>query len=144
MLAEGEALLARAAALPGAAGPYQLLAAVHSAHASRRRTGVTPWPAVLGLYEALARVRPGPVVMINRAVALAQVAGPEAGLAALDAADAKGVADWLPFHAARADLLARAGRPLEARAAYVRALALAPAPAERAFLEKQLAGLPRN
>lgn len=139
LIAEGEALLRRAARLPGAAGPYQLLAAIHAAHGERARRGTTPWPAILALYDALAAIRPGAVVAVNRAVALARVHGAAAGLAALEQLGAaRGLDDWLPWHAARADLLARAGDP-RAADAYRAALALEPPPAERRFLEAQLA-----
>jgi len=141
LLDAGEAFLARSAALSrqqGAPpGPRALQAAIHAAHADRRRTGLTPWRDILGLYDALLAHRPDPVVQVNRAVALAEVEGPTAGLAALEAA---GVPDWLPWQAARADLLARLGRP-EAAEAYAAALALDPAAAERRFLQARRARL---
>lgn len=135
LLDAGEAFLARSAALSRQQrqppGPRALQAAIHAAHAGRRRSGVTPWREILGLYDLLLRHRPDVVVQVNRAVALAEVEGPAAGLAALEAA---AVPDWLPWQAARADLLARLGRP-EAVTAYDAALALGPAPAERRFLK---------
>lgn len=141
LIDDGNRMLARAARLPER-GPYQLLAAIHAAHASRRQTGVTPWPAILGLYDALLAVRPSPVVALNRAVVLAQVDGADAGLAAMQTAGATPVLETgLPWLAAKAALLRQAGRRLEARAAYVGALAAAPAPAERRFLEAELASL---
>lgn len=134
LLDQAEAHLGRSAALSRrigrAPGPRALQAAIHAAHADRRRTGVTPWRGVLGLYDLLLAQRSDPVVRVNRAVALAEVEGPAAGLAALESAAAP---DWLSYQAARADLLARLGRP-EAREAYDLALALDPAPAERLFL----------
>lgn len=142
LMSEAEALLSRAAALPGAPGPYQLLAAIHSAHGDRRRRGTTPWPAILGLYDALLALRPGAVVAVNRAVALGEVAGSKAGLVALEAVAAeRPVADWLPWHAARAALLARDGQYAAARNAFDRALALGPPPAERRFLAQRRADL---
>ena len=103
---------------------------------------MTPWPAILGLYDALLAVRPSPVVALNRAVVLAQVDGADAGLAAMQTAGATPVLETgLPWLAAKAALLRQAGRRLEARAAYVGALAAAPAPAERRFLEAELASL---
>lgn len=142
MIAAGEALLHRAARLPGATGPYQLLAAIHAAHAGRRPGQPPPWAAIVALYDALLRVRPGPVVAVNRAVALAGAQGPAAGLAALDALrGARGVEGWLPWHAARAELLARAGDVDAAAQAYRAALALSPPSAERLFLQARLAGL---
>lgn len=85
LTSEGETLLARAARL-GGKGPYQLMAAIHAAHASRRHTGTTPWPGILALYDALVALRPDPVTLANRAVALGEVAGVPAGLAELDTA----------------------------------------------------------
>jgi RNA polymerase sigma-70 factor (ECF subfamily) len=141
LLDAGEAFLARSAALSRQQrrppGPRALQAAIHAAHAERRRSGVTPWPEILDLYDRLLRHRPDVVVRVNRAVVLAEVEGPAAGLAALEAATAP---DWLPWQAARADLLTRLGRP-EALAAYGAALALDPAPAERRFLEARRARL---
>ena len=138
LIAEGEALLGRAARL-ARPGPYQLMAAIHAAHASRLRTGVTPWPAIVTLYDALIVFRPTAITRVNRAVALGEASGAATGLAALDLAAAP--PGWLPHQAARAALLARADRRLEARAAYVAALALGPAPAERAWLEARLAAV---
>lgn len=140
-LHEGEALLARAAAL-SERGPYQLMAAIHAAHADRARTGRTPWPAIVRLYDALEAYRPTAVTVVNRAVALAEVEGPLAGLAALaEAADARSLDAWLPYQAARGALLARAGRRTEAAEAYDAALALDPGPAEALHLRKARAAL---
>ena len=137
----GRTALDRATALRNP-GPLQTLAAIHLAHAMRWRTGRTDWIAVLRLYDMLLAMRPTPVVAINRAVALSRAHPPEEGLAALDALDAERLADFLPFHAARADLLVLAGRREDARAAYEAALALAPEAAEARFLAAQLAALP--
>ena len=145
MLREAERLLHRAGALalaPGAGtgrvGRYQLEAAIQSAHGVRRFTGVADWPAIVALYDALARLTDSPVVALNRAVALAETAGPAAGLAALDAlaADAR-LADYQPAWAARADLLQRLGRGTEATAAYDRAIGLEADPVVRAFLQQR-------
>ncbi|WP_010413936.1 RNA polymerase sigma factor [Citromicrobium sp. JLT1363] len=137
----GRAALDRATALrqPGA---LQTLATIHLAHAMRWRRGRTDWTAVLRLYDMLLAMRPTPVVAINRAVALSRAHSPEDGLAVLDELEAARLADFLPFHAARADLLVLAGRREEARAAYEAALALAPEAAEARFLAAQLAALP--
>jgi RNA polymerase sigma-70 factor (ECF subfamily) len=135
MMAEGEALLGRAARLAGR-GPYQLLAAIHAAHAGRRWTGETPWSAIVGLYDALAAYRPGPVTAVNRAAALAEAQGPAAGLAALEAAAGeRSLEGWLPYQAARAAMLAGLGRCGEAAAAYQAALSLSPGAAERLWLQ---------
>lgn len=131
LIAEGETLLRTASRLPHPAGPRLLQATVHAAHADRKRTGVTPWPAILGLYDALLALRDDAVIRVNRAVAVAEVHGAAEGLAELDCVAATG---WLPYHAARADLLSRLGRAEAARAEYDAALALNPARAEALFL----------
>ncbi len=138
LLRQGEAFLAASAALArrGPPGPPALQAAIHAAHAGRRSTGRTPWPDILRLYDALLTLRDDPVIRTNRAVALAEVEGAAVALDQLDAAPAPG---WLPFHAARADLLARLGRCAEAAAEYDAALALRPSRAEALFLERRRA-----
>jgi RNA polymerase sigma-70 factor (ECF subfamily) len=140
LMAQGERFLAASAALSRRdrrpPGPRALQAAIHAAHAARRGSGVTPWRAIVGLYDALLRLRDDPVVRTNRAVALAETEGPAAALTALDQVPAPG---WLPFHAARADLLARLGRGVEAIADYDAALSLAPSPAETLFLKARRA-----
>jgi RNA polymerase sigma-70 factor (ECF subfamily) len=93
------------------------------------------------LYDALLAMRPSPVVALNRAVALAKLEGAEAGLAALNLIETDALKNARPFHAAKADMLARGGRTAEARAAYEAALALEPPRAERLFLEQQLGKL---
>ena len=118
-------------------GPMQTLAAIHLTHAMRLHERPTDWRAILRLYDVLLAMRPTPVVAINRAVALSCAHSPEDGLAALDELDADRVADFLPFHAARADILARVGRGKQARAAYAAALALQPEAAEALFLKAQ-------
>jgi RNA polymerase sigma-70 factor (ECF subfamily) len=137
LIAQAEALLRRASALDGM-GRFQLEAAVQSAHVVRRRTGQADWAAIERLYEALEALTGSPVVGINRAVAMAQTQGPQAGLELLDslAADAR-LADYQPYWAARADLLARTGAAREADAAYERAIGLERDPAVRQFLQRQ-------
>jgi RNA polymerase sigma-70 factor (ECF subfamily) len=139
MIADAEALLRRAGAL-GEVGRFQLEAAVQSAHVVRRVTGQADWAAIERLYAALARLTGSPVVTINRAVAVAEVSGPEAGLDLLDsvAGDAR-VAQYQPYWAARAGLLGRAGQADAAAAAYRRAIGLEPDPAVRRFLLRKLA-----
>lgn len=138
LIADGQACLRRSATLSSKArvppGPRALLAAIHAAHASRRTTGMTPWPAILHLYDALLTLRDDPVVRTNRAVAVGEVEGPAAALAALDQVPASG---WLPFHAARADLLVRLGRDVEAAIEYDAALGLGPSVAETLFLRRR-------
>ncbi len=136
----GERLLAKSAALSRAQGrapgPRAIQAAIHAAHASRRRSGRTPWAEVLGLYDALLGVRGDAVVRTNRAVALAEASNATAALTELDAV---GAAGWLPWHAARADVLARLGRHAEAVTEYDAALALGANCAETLFLERRRA-----
>jgi RNA polymerase sigma-70 factor, ECF subfamily len=138
---EAEALL-RLAAQSGAIGRYQLEAAVQSAHAARRVHGRTDWPAIVRLYDALWALTASPVVALNRAVALGQAQGAAAGLAALEAlaADLR-LADYQPYWAARADLLARTGATAQAALAYERAIGLEPDPAVRQFLQASRAAL---
>lgn len=139
---EAEVLLRRAGAM-GQVGRFQLEAAVQSAHAARRVTGLTDWRAIERLYDALAAMTGSPVAAINRAVALAETTGPLDGLAVLDsmAADMRLVA-YQPYWAARAGLLARADRAGEADEAYRRAIGLEPDPAVRRFLTDKRAPLP--
>jgi RNA polymerase sigma-70 factor, ECF subfamily len=141
MIEEAEALLLRASAM-GAPGRYQLEAAVQSAHAARRHGGPTDWPAIERLYAELYAMTGSPVVAINRAVALAQASDAAGGLAALDqlCGDAR-LAQYQPYWAARAGLLARAGALDAAEAAYERAIGLEPDPAVRAFLQQRRAEL---
>jgi RNA polymerase sigma-70 factor (ECF subfamily) len=134
---EAEALLFRAGRM-GAVGRYQLEAAVQSAHVVRRLTGRPDWPAIEQLYGALSALTGSPVVAINRAVAIAETRGPEAGLAALGAlADDPRLADYQPYWAARAGLLARTGEAEEADRAYERAIGLESDPAVRRFLTER-------
>lgn len=139
LIAEGAEMLDRAASF-GRTGACQIMAAIHGAHLSRIETGVTPWAAIVALYDALLVLRPGPVTAVNRAVALGEAVGAEAGLAALETVGAdRRLASWLPWQVARASLLERAGRTAEAREALGLALALQPAAAERRFLMRRLA-----
>ncbi|HEY8709373.1 MAG TPA: RNA polymerase subunit sigma-70, partial [Burkholderiaceae bacterium] len=130
-------LLLRASRM-GAIGRYQLEAAVQSAHAIRRRTGRTDWVAIAQLYDALALLTGSPVVAINRAIALAETRGATEGLATLDAVanDAR-LADYQPYWAARAGLLARTGALEAADQAYAQAIGLEADPAVRRFLQQQ-------
>ncbi|RRN65890.1 RNA polymerase sigma factor [Caulobacter sp. 602-1] len=134
LIAEGEALL-RAAARLNRPGPRQLRAALHGVWCARRSLAEPPpWSAALALYDLLLDWREDPFVRLNRAVVLAEVAGPAAGLAEIKKLDAARLDDFQPFHAVQADLLARLGRPDEALAAYDRAIAMAPGAAERLWL----------
>jgi len=127
----GRTLLDRALALRGA-GPYVVQAAIASLHADDE----PDWPQIAALYGELARQTGSPVVELNRAVAVGEADGLDAGLQAIDELD--GLDDYHYLHAARADILRRLGRADEARAAYERALTLVHSDVERRFLERQL------
>lgn len=134
LIREGEALL-RAAARLNRPGPRQLRAALHGVWCVRLSLAEPPpWSAALALYDLLLAWREDPFVRINRAVVLAEVAGPAAALAEMDGLDAARLEDLQPFHAVRADLLARLGLRDAALAAYDRAIEMAPGPAERLWL----------
>ena len=123
-------------------GPYTLQAAIAAVHAEAPSPAATDWAEVAGLYEALLRLEPSPVVALNHAVALAMRDGPAAGLPLIDALIAtEPLANYHLAHAARADLLRRTGRTAEARAAYETARELATQQPERRFLERQIARL---
>lgn len=134
MIDEAEALLARASRA-GRLGRYQLEAAVQSAHAIRRLGRAPDWTAIVQLYDALCALSGSPVAKLNRAVALAELDGPVAGLAALDrvAGDAR-LAEYQPYWAARAELSARVGAWQTCLDAYRRAIGLESDPAMRRFL----------
>ena len=131
--------LSRQAAAGGPGGPYTIQARIAAVHAEAAGAEETEWDRIVRLYEWHAAIAPSPVVDLNLAVAVAMRDGPEAGLASIDAVE--GLDDYHPLHAARADLLRRLKREAEAASAYERALALAPNPVERRFLERRLAEL---
>ena len=139
LIEEAEALLFRAGAL-GAPGRYQLEAAVQSAHAVRRISGRSDWLAIERIYVSLSALIDSPVVTINRAIAVAETRGPEAGLALLDslALDAE-LGQYQSYWAARAALLTRIGRIGAADQAYEMAIGLEPDPAVRRFLQRRRA-----
>ena len=141
MIDEAEALLRRASKL-GSIGRYQLEAALQSAHADRCRTGNANWWEVVQLYDALFVVVGSPVVAINRALAIAELQGAGAALAVLQelAADAR-LAEYQPYWAARAELLAKAGEGEEAREAYEIAIGLERDASVRRFLQERQAAL---
>ena len=130
MIEEGQAIV-RACLRRNRPGPYQIQAAINAVHADAASIEETDWSQILALYDQLLAVSPTPVVALNRAIAVAEVRGPHAGLALLDDLH---LDDYHLFHAARADLLRRLGRPTDAARAYARAADLAPSEAERAFL----------
>ncbi len=135
-IAEGREALDRALALQGR-GPYVVQAAIASLHADEPRD----WPQIAALYGELSRLTDSPVVELNRAVAVAEALGPEAGLEIVDRLPLE---DYRYLHATRGELLRRLGRTEEAREAYRRALTLIHDDAERRLLERRLAELGRT
>jgi RNA polymerase sigma-70 factor (ECF subfamily) len=126
------------------AGPYTIQAAIAAVHAEAASSGATDWAQIVGLYDALARIEPSPVVALNRAVAVAMRDGAQAGLALVEALLEQGeLKSYHLAHAARADLCRRLQRWADARAAYERALALARQEPERRFLQRRIDELPR-
>ena len=124
-------------------GRYQLEAAIQSAHVEGARTGSVSWAAVVSLYDALAQLTRSPVAFINRALAVAELEGPHAGLAALEEAGVDPrVQSYQPYWAARANLLGRIGSHAEARHAYQLAIGLESDPAVREYLLRRCDDLP--
>jgi RNA polymerase sigma-70 factor, ECF subfamily len=136
---EGRELLERALTLhrSGAGGTYLIQAAIADLHLQEPRD----WAKIALLYQRLEHITNSPVVAMNRAIAVAELEGPEAGLVLLDGLE---LDDYRYYHSTRADLLRRLGRDDEARAAYTRALELTQPGPEQRFLERRLAGLPEN
>jgi RNA polymerase sigma-70 factor, ECF subfamily len=136
-IAEGLLLVEKA--MRSGRGPFALQAAVAAVHCRAARAEDTDWRRIVQLYDQLEGVQPSPVVSLNRAVAVAMAQGPRAGLALIDALAATNELDsYHLLHAARADLLRRAGSPNEAAKSYERALALVTNESERRFLERRL------
>ena len=137
MIEEAESLLYRASKLE-TIGRYQLEAALQSAHAYRRRAGHNNWAEVVQLYDALFAITGSPVVAINRALAIAELHGPEAATEAIKAiATDERLNEYQPYWAARAELLSKTGAHDEARQAYEMAIGLERDPTVRAFLQKR-------
>ena len=138
LVAEGHdlvrACLARERATGQPPGRYQLLAAINAVHTDAREARDTDWSQVAALYDQLVRVDPSPIVRLNRAVAIAELDGPEVALAEVDRLPLDGYHAW---HATRADLLRRLGRAAEARAAYDAAIATTGNAAEQAWLARR-------
>jgi RNA polymerase sigma-70 factor (ECF subfamily) len=132
LIAEGQAIVRRCLRR-NQPGPYQVQAAINAVHSDAPTAAATDWGQILALYDQLLALAPSPVVALNRAVAVAEVQGPAAALALVDALDLDG---YHLFHAVRADLLRRLGRDAEAAAAYEAAIARTDNAAERAFLER--------
>jgi RNA polymerase sigma-70 factor (ECF subfamily) len=122
-------------------GSFQIQAAIAAVHADAPTAESTDWLQIIALYDQLYALRPSPVVALNRSVAVAELHGPVEGLAALAEIDPAALDNYQPYHAARADLLARAGRHDEAEVAYDRAIELTTNMVERDFLVRQRAAL---
>ncbi|MDT0157696.1 RNA polymerase sigma factor [Microbacterium sp. ARD32] len=139
LIAEGHVLVRErlAAAADGEVpGRYQILAAIGAVHTTARETGDTDWSQILALYDQLARIDSSPIVALNRAIAVAELDGPEVALAIVDRLEGA-LSGYHSFHATRADLLRRLGRGQNARAAYDRAIELAGNTAEAATLARR-------
>jgi RNA polymerase sigma-70 factor (ECF subfamily) len=132
LIAEGQGLVRRCLRR-NQPGPYQIQAAINAVHSDAPSTDATDWGQILQLYDQLTAAAPSPVVALNRAVAVAEVEGPAAGLALVDGMELDG---YYLFHAIRADLLNRLGRSAEAASAYEAAIARTSNAAERAFLQR--------
>lgn len=126
----------------GPSGRYQIEAAIQSAHTARRTRGQATWPAIVALYDHLLAITRSPVVVLNRAIALAEIEGPAAALAEIEplAADRRMLA-YQPYWAARGHLLAAASRIAEAREALTLAAGLSADPAVRQYLQSRLRAL---
>jgi RNA polymerase sigma-70 factor, ECF subfamily len=136
LVAEGHRLVRERLASGTAPGRYQILAAINAVHTSARDMRDTDWWQVVALYDQLVHLDPSPIVVLNRAIAVAELDGPAVGLAAIDSLEDK-LAGYHPYHAARADLLRRLDRSQESRAAYDKAIALAGNTAEVAYLSRR-------
>ena len=134
LIKEGQDLVRRCLAIDRP-GPYQIQAAIQAVHCDARVASETDWWQILQLYNQLLAVAPGPVIELNRAVVVAEVEGPDAALALVDAIELDG---YYLYHSVRADLLRRRGRDAEAALAYERALSLTENGTEREFLERRL------
>ena len=145
LVAEGHALVRERLAVVAAGGPapgrYQLLAAINAVHTSAKDVRDTDWSQIAALYDQLVRVDPSPIGALNRAVAVAELDGPEVALAMIDRLADK-LAAYHAYHATRADLLRRLGRSTESRAAYDKAIDLAGNTAETAYLTRRRDQLP--
>jgi RNA polymerase sigma-70 factor (ECF subfamily) len=133
LIAEGHALVRECLAI-NRPGRYQLLAAINAVHTDARAAADTDWSQVLALYDQLLQLDPSPIVALNRAVAVAELDGPEVALAQVDRLPLEGYHAW---HATRADLLRRLGRSAEAGEAYDAAIAATRNSAEHAYLRRK-------
>ncbi|MFY9651111.1 RNA polymerase sigma factor [Trebonia sp.] len=136
LIAEGHRLVRERLAAGVAPGRYQILAAISAVHTSARDVRDTDWWQVVALYDQLVRLDPSPIIALNRAIAVAELDGPEVALAAVDCLEDK-LAGYHLYHATRADLLRRLSRGQESRAAYDTAIELAGNTAEIAYLTRR-------
>jgi len=140
LIAEGHALvrerIATVATGDAQPGRYQLLAAINAVHTDAPSARDTDWSQIVALYDRLIELDASPIVQLNRAIAVAELDGPDVALAEIERL-AEALDGYHAYHAARADLLRRIGRSREARAAYDRALQLAGNPAEQAYLTRR-------
>jgi RNA polymerase sigma-70 factor (ECF subfamily) len=137
-IAEGVALLEKALKSRGF-GSYTLQAAIAAVHAEAESVALTDWRQIVALYDRLIRIQPSPVVQLNRAVAIAMLDGPEAGLTQVDAVLEQGeLANYYLAHSVRADMYRRLGRTAEARSSYEKALVLTQQEPERQFLQERI------
>ncbi|RYB94073.1 sigma-70 family RNA polymerase sigma factor [Nocardioides oleivorans] len=136
LIAEGHALVRERLASGQAPGRYQVLSAINAVHTDAADARDTDWSQVVALYDQLVRLDANPVVALNRAIAVAELDGPQVALAQVDALRGP-LDDYHAFHATRADLLRRLGRSADSRAAYDRAIALAGNSAESAYLTRR-------
>jgi RNA polymerase sigma-70 factor (ECF subfamily) len=136
LIAEGHQLVRERLATGEAPGRYQILAAINAVHTSARDVRDTDWSQVVALYDQLAALDPSPIVALNRAVAVAELDGPDVALATVDRLEDR-LAGYHAYHATRADLLRRLGRSRDARTAYDRAIAVAGNTAEAAYLTRR-------
>jgi RNA polymerase sigma-70 factor, ECF subfamily len=136
LIAEGHRLVRERLAARVAPGRYQILAAINAVHTSARDVRDTDWSQVVALYNQLVRLDSSPIIALNRAIAIAELDGPEVALAAVDRLEHR-LAGYHAYHATRADLLRRLGRRQQSRAAYDKAIELAGNTAETAYLTRR-------
>jgi RNA polymerase sigma-70 factor (ECF subfamily) len=143
LIAEGHRLVRERLAAGVAPGRYQILAAINAVHTSARDVRDTDWSQVVALYDQLVRIDQSPIIELNRAIAVAELDGPEVALAAVDRLGDK-LAGYHAYHATRADLLRRLGRSQQSRTAYDKAIELAGNTAETAALKRRRDQLARG
>ncbi|MCA9833841.1 MAG: RNA polymerase sigma factor [Thermomicrobiales bacterium] len=136
LIAEGHQLVRERLATGVAPGRYQILAAINAVHTSARNFRDTDWWQVVALYDQLIHLDPSPIVALNRAIAVAELDGPQVALSIMDRLEGA-LVDYHAFHATRADLLRRLDHTDESRAAYDRAIELAGNTAETAYLTRR-------